>query len=339
MKIAFILIVIVAIVQPSLKCSAATLTSNGTGGGFWDDANAWDGINIPDDMNLGDTLVIQAGDTLIIDGNEEFSGVLQIYGALLLDNGKLDMPDTASVVQFAPGSYIEALNNGQNETISIGGQNNKISSSDINNLAIPNQLTEGSIDSGGCAVTGDCDDNPLPVEVIYFRAVEMKETIKLEWATSFEENFNYFTIERSSDGYNYNEYAVIYSTSVLASLTKKYEYTDEMPFPGLSYYRLKATDLDGSYEYHGVVNANLENIEPDVLIYPNPSVKDQVTVSYNGKQESTYYIINITGKVIEDGILLPGLNEIIIPPSVNSSIYFLRVDGYGASLVKKFVIR
>ena len=112
-----------------------------------------------------------------------------------------------------------------------------------------------------------------------------------------------------------------------------------MPFPGLSYYRLKATDLDGSYEYHGVVNANLENIDPDILIYPNPTIKDQVTVSYNGKKESIYHIINITGKVIENGILWPGLNEIIIPPSINSSIYFLRLEGDGASIVKKFMIR
>jgi hypothetical protein len=112
-----------------------------------------------------------------------------------------------------------------------------------------------------------------------------------------------------------------------------------MPFPGLSYYRLKATDLDGSYEYHGVVNANLGNIEPDVLIYPNPSIQDQITVSFNGIRKSEYRILEITGKVVEKGILVPGINEIIIPPSVNSSIYFLQVDGSGASIVKKFVIR
>ena len=336
MKTAFILIVIVAIVQPSLKCSAATLTSNGAGGGDWDVAASWDNTNTPDDMSDGDTLVIQLGDTITIDANESFNGVIQIYGVLILDGGRLVMNST-SVIQFALGSDIISTGPGQSDQIDIGSS--KITSGDIDDLVTPNQLNEDNLEDGGCAVTGLCDDDPLPVEIVYFKAIKMKRAVKLEWATSFEENFDFFTIERSSDGYNYHNYTIIYSNTILSSLTKKYEYTDEMPFPGLSYYRLKATDLDGSYEYHGVVNANLENIEPDVLIYPNPTIKDQVTISYNGIEESTYHIINITGKVIEDGILLPGLNEIIIPPSVNSSIYFLRVDGNGASIVKKFVIR
>jgi hypothetical protein len=339
MKAIFIFIVIVAIALPGIKCSAATLTSNGTGGGDWDVAASWDNTNTPDNMSAGDTLVIQLGDTITITGNAAFTGVLQIYGVLILDNARLNL-GSGSVVQLAEGSDIIALNNGENEYISIGSQSNRISSSYINDTLVkPNQLTEDNISIGGCAVTGLCDENPLPVKVTYFRAIEMKESIKLEWATSFEENFDFFTIERSSDGYNYNEYAFIYSKTILSSLTKSYEYTDEMPFPGLSYYRLKATDLDGSYEYHGVVNANLGNIEPDVLIYPSPTIKNQVTISYNGKQESNYNIINITGNIIENGILLPGLNEIIIPPSINSSIYFLQVDGYDASIVKKFVIR
>lgn len=336
MKTAFILIVIVAIVQPSLKCSAATLTSNGTNGGDWDVAASWDNTNTPDDMSDGDTLVIQLGDTITIDANESFNGVIQIYGVLILDGGRLVMNST-SVIQFASGSDIISIGPGESDQIDIGSS--LITSGDIDDLVTPNQLNEDNLEDGGCAVTGDCDDDPLPVSVMYFRAIEQSVNIKLEWATSFEENFEYFTLERSSDGRIFNDFAKIYFNTILSSLTKRYEYIDEMPFPGLSYYRLKATDLDGSFEYHGVVNANLENIEPDVLIYPNPAIKDQVTISYNGKEESTYHIINITGKVIEDGILLPGLNEIIIPPSVNSSIYFFRVDGCGASIVKKFVIR
>ena len=60
MKAIFIFIVIVAIILPGIKCSAATLTSNDTGGGNWTDPNSWDGSNTPDDMSAGDTLVILA---------------------------------------------------------------------------------------------------------------------------------------------------------------------------------------------------------------------------------------------------------------------------------------
>jgi hypothetical protein len=338
MKAILVFIVIVVIALPGTQSSAATLTSNGTNGGDWDVAASWNNTNTPADLAAGDTLVIQLGDTITIDGNQSFSGVIEIDGVLVLDNARLNMPDTTSVVQFAPGSDIIALNEGQNEFISIGGQSNKISSTDLNNLIIPNQLTYESIAGGGCAVTGDCDDNPLPVDVIYFRAMEMQGSVKLEWATSFEENFDYFSLERSSDGYDFNEYAIIYSNTIVSSLTKKYDYIDEMPFPGLSYYRLKATDFDGSYEYHGVVSVNLEDIKPDVLIYPNPNVRDQITVSYNGEQDSDFTILNITGKLIGSGILVPGINEIRISPSIHSSVYFIRIEIPGSSIVKKFLI-
>jgi hypothetical protein len=340
MKVFFIFIVFVACSLPIIRSSAATLTSNGTGGGDWDVAASWDNTNIPDDMTPGDTLVIELGDTITIRGNASFSGVIQVYGVLVLNNARLNMPDPNSVVQFAPGSNIIALNNGENEYIDIGGPPpNRISSGDLNSLIIPNQLTYGSISSGGCAVTGDCDDNPLPVDVTYFRAIERSSTIKLEWATSFEENFDYFTLERSSDGRIFNDHVKIYGSTNSSSITKKYEYIDEMPFRGLSYYRLKATDFNGSFEYHGVVSANLEDAEADILIYSNPNVRDQITISYNGEQESPFRIINITGKVIEEGILLPGLNEIIISPSIHSNVYFIQVEGSSSPIVKKFVLR
>ncbi len=320
MKTIFIFIVIVAIALPSKQSSAATLTSNGTGGGDWDATSSWDGANTPEDMSDGDTLVILASDVITITKNRSFNGVIQIYGTFSMDKGKLSM-NSSSVIQLFAGSVIEALNNGQNEKINIGSSG--IASDEINSIVTPTILTEAT----------------LPVEVIYFKATEMPGAIKLEWATSFEEDFDYFTLERSSDGRIFNDHVKIYSNTTLSSFTKKYEYIDEMPFPGLSYYRLKATDFNGSFEYHGVVSANLEDAEADILIYSNPNVRDHITISYNGVQESPFRIIDITGKMIEEGILMPGLNEIMISPSIHSSLYFIQVEGSSSPIVKKFVLR
>ena len=340
MKKNFILVVFLTLVVPIFSCSAATLYSNDTGGGNWDDPNSWDGANTPTDMVDGDTVVIQAGDTITISDviTFDFDIVLQIYGVLVLDNGKLNM-EAASVIQFAPGSDIIVIGTGQNNSISIGGQSNDLNTDQLDTLSIPNQLTDGSISYGGCAVTQDCDDNPLPVEIIYFRAIEIDNAVRLEWATSNEENFDYFTIERSSDGTIFNDRVNIFSESPDFHSFRKYEYTDEMPFSGLSYYRLKATDLDGSIEYHGVVSVNLVDVEPDILIYPNPMVKDQLIVSFNGVNESIFKVMDITGRIMETGTIVPGINDIHISPTINNSIYFFQVEGLNKTLVKKFIIR
>ena len=333
----FISIIFIIFIIPLYTCSATTLTSNGTGGGDWDDPNAWDGANTPANLTDGDTLVILATDTITLTSTESFNGIIQVYGTFHLNNGKLTM-DASSAIQLAEGSVISAEHSGENEQITIGA-GNKITSDDINLLITPNQLTAGSIEGGGCAVTMDCDDNPLPVEVIYFRAIELDNAIQLEWATSSEENFDYFTIERSSDGRIFYDHVKIFSGNPSSRAVRKYEYIDEMPYPGLSYYRLKATDFDGFFEYHGVVSANLEDAQPDILIYANPMVREWFTVSYNGDHESAFKVLNITGQIIEEGTVKPGLNEIQVPASMKSSIYFFLVDGLNTTIVKKFVIR
>lgn len=315
----FLLFILLSFILPAFNISAATLTSNGTGGGNWDDASAWDGFSTPADMADGDTLVILASDAITITTNRSFNGVIQIYGTFTMDKGKLSMNST-SVIQLFTGSVIEALNTGQNEKIDIGASN--ITSDEINSIEPPTTLTEAT----------------LPVEVIYFRALDLSGRIKLEWATSFEENFDYFTIERSSDGRSFADYTRIYSRTDFSSRIKTYSFSDEMPFPGRSYYRLKSTDFDGTTDYHGVVSANVENIEPDILIYANPSVGGQITVSFNWDRNSTFRVLDITGKVIEDGLLQPGLNNLSIPPSVQRSIYFIQVEGLYTLIVKKFII-
>jgi hypothetical protein len=332
------IIAFIIFICPIFYSSADTLTSNGTGGGNWGNASSWDGTNSPGDMADGDTLVIQSGDTITITSPiTSFNGVIQVYGILIFDSGKLTM-DSNSSIQLATGSSIIALSSGQNDQIRIGDANNKISSDDINNLTTPNQLTEGSLEGGGCAVTGDCEDDPLPVKIIYFKAVEDNGSVRLEWATSFEENFDYFTIERSSDGTSYYEYGNLFSRTKFSSSIKKYEFIDEMPFSGLSYYRLKATDFNGFFEYHGVVAVTMEDTGPKILIYPNPVRDNHISASYSGETETSYKILSITGGTIEKGILNPGINNIRFNTLLNQGIYFLQVEE-PFKISEKFIVK
>ena len=317
-------------------CSATTLKSNGTGGGDWANDSSWDGANNPGDLSDGDTLVILAGDNItIITTSITFNGVIQIYGSLTLDNGKLTM-DATSSIQMATGSSIIS-ESGNNDQIRIGGASNQISGSEITDIISPNQLTAGSLTGGGCAVTLDCDDNPLPVEVIYFKSSNQNMKVKIEWATSMEENFDFFTIERSSDGRYFQDFGKIFSRTTYSEVIKKYEFIDEMPFSGLSYYRLKATDFDGSFEYHGVVAVTMENLAPNLLLYPNPIKGHHVTVSYSGETETVYQVLKITGEIVETGVVQPGVNTVNFTSLLESGIYFFNLEGNNIS--RKFIVQ
>jgi hypothetical protein len=111
--------------------------------------------------------------------------------------------------------------------------------------------------------------NPLPVELASF-SCDVTDTYKvvLLWATASEYNSNYFVVERSQDGISFQALAQLPAAknSVVAV---DYTYTDSLPLPGNSYYRLKQVDQDGTARYLRVCFS--ENVKPPLHIYPNPA--------------------------------------------------------------------
>lgn len=91
-------------------------------------------------------------------------------------------------------------------------------------------------------------DNPLPIELLSFTAKYQDGIVLLNWATGSEINNDYFTLERSRDALN-AEIIGFVDGAGNSSRTLHYQFVDRDPLPGISYYRLKQTDYDGSFEY------------------------------------------------------------------------------------------
>ena len=86
---------------------------------------------------------------------------------------------------------------------------------------------------------------PLPVDLTYFKAeVNAQEEVVLKWETRNEINSDYFRIERSVDGRQFEALKEVAAHGNSTTL-KQYTSLDPEPFIGTSYYRLKQFDLDG----------------------------------------------------------------------------------------------
>lgn len=134
--------------------------------------------------------------------------------------------------------------------------------------------------------------NPLPVELEWFRASVTPETsVLLEWRTSSELNNEAFEVERSKDGFDFTQIARINGAG---TTTQKNDYTllDEQPLAGLSYYRLKQIDFDGTVTYSGLVS--VRRGEDPFIVYPNPAGKQWVT--FNRKVNAV--VINNLNQII-----------------------------------------
>jgi len=111
----------------------------------------------------------------------------------------------------------------------------------------PGAITNISVRNVAGAIHWNRVDNfvmsaPLPVELMSFDAAPDGENILLTWETASEINNDYFTIERSEDAINFTELTRVDGAGN-SNTNIHYHSTDFGPYLGVSYYRLKQTDL------------------------------------------------------------------------------------------------
>jgi hypothetical protein len=142
----------------------------------------------------------------------------------------------------------------------------------------------------------------LPVVLASFTAkLENKKPV-IAWVSSKEENLNVFVLERSIDGQNYKDAAMIFPNEK-TSADSKYSYTDNAvstSTKGILYYRLRMVDLDGKYKYSETRLLRISDQEKAVSIqtYPNPAINElRITISGNWQDKKVQYdVFSVTGQ-------------------------------------------
>jgi hypothetical protein len=137
----------------------------------------------------------------------------------------------------------------------------------------------------------------LPVALLSFDAEVRNNEVVLHWTTASEINNDYFTIERSTDGQNFKVIGIVTGAGNSNRLIT-YAKTDPDPLKGVSYYRLKQTDFDGSFEYSQLVSVVFnERRSLGVQLYPNPN--NGVFKVYNmGEDMVPFRVYDMQGRLV-----------------------------------------
>ncbi len=235
------------------------VTSNGTGGGPWGTDASWD----PAAPACGDTITILAGDLITVESQLDYSACgspmfVTIFGTLDFNtNGmKLRLPCGSGVI-IEVGGLLTSTGGG-------GGANNQITICGVEVW----RTSDGDV--SGYFAFGDV----LPITLMNFDAEIDNTAVKLIWSTSAELNNDYFTIERSENGLDF-EFVAEVPGSGNSTTIKNYEQYDDSPLTGTSYYRLKQTDFDGKFEYVDLLAVNFNQDDDGICtlhVYPNPCV-------------------------------------------------------------------
>jgi hypothetical protein len=111
-------------------------------------------------------------------------------------------------------------------------------------------------------------EQPLPVELLYIEGVTYPFSNNLKWATASEQNSDYFSIERSTNGQEWNHITNIPS-SVNSTEKINYSYSDNIDQPIIHYYRLVQYDIDGKFEIYGPIMLDNQIKIKKVIKYVN----------------------------------------------------------------------
>jgi hypothetical protein len=188
-----------------------------------------------------------------------------------------------------------------------------------------------------CTGGGICtEDAVTPVELIYFRTAVIGSSVELTWATASELNNDFFTIERSSNGVNYQVLNEVTGAGNSDEVLN-YKYTDDLPLPGLSYYRLKQTDYDGQFEYFNAKSVTLTGLfEDKIQTNPNPVINIVHLQGFSGNPKKVR-LLNIHGKDVTGRVsIITNSNDLSIDLCLlEPGIYFLKTLEGSKKIIKQ----
>jgi hypothetical protein len=113
----------------------------------------------------------------------------------------------------------------------------------------------------------------LPVAFIDFKAHKEGAGVQLEWVTASESNNDFFTVEKSSDGINFEPVTTVKGAGNSTSIAT-YKATDGQLSSGVSYYRIKQTDFNQSSSYSAVLCFSY-NPATGLAVCPNPGTSNE----------------------------------------------------------------
>jgi hypothetical protein len=175
-------------------------------------------------------------------------------------------------------------------------------------------------------------NNPLPVELISFRAEHFAQGVLVRWGTASEKDNAGFEVERSSDGRLFETIAKVKGQG--QSIQKQaYNILDSAPLTSpTAYYRLRQLDFDGASTYSVIVAVKGEFKEE---LFPNPA-QNQFTFRLSYTRSAKYRILASTGQALLEGQTASASTTIDIS-ELPVGFYYLEIETAEGRMVRKFM--
>ena len=285
-----------------------------------------------------------SGGMNVLNNTANFNGSIRLINNADLNlDAKLHLP-TGATVGVEDGATI-TTNGSTSDLLKIGTQNvilgNGSCQSDLTIDNDPPYCGSGGITGPiGFVQLGIDTEIVLPITLGFFHVIDEENSLSIEWQTITEENFDFFSIERSEDGENFYEIGTVPGHGN-SNDPIDYSFVDENPLFGTSFYRLNAIDYDGTYEKFQIISVVFVPDEMQISVYPNPGNGKNTTLILGLPSEAkikTLSVWNVSGEQVLEKSLGIGKNEIDFKQSLGKGFYFAKIKIDNFTTTRKLII-
>ena len=175
----------------------------------------------------------------------------------------------------------------------------------------------------------------LPVQWLYTKLEAVNNTVLVEWATSREENNLRYSIERSSNGISFLKIGEVdaCSNSIVAE-RKVYQFRDNAPLQGRSYYRIVQEDIDGALNFSVIKSIDrIDAVSFSIIHYRVDLASRSLQVFCKGNGQTIFQLYNVAGQLLtqQSEVFVQGQTRpvaISLPVSLKSRSLLLMVVHY-----------
>lgn len=209
----------------------------------------------------------------------------------------------------------------------------------INNVDVPIGTWNNSLDAGFIP-----DLVVLPVQLTSFNAAAGKDkTVILSWTTVQEEQLNYFSVERSTDGIHFESIGIVFSDRQ-SDGRGRYTFTDQvglLQVPVVSY-RLSSVDLNSFAQLSATRQVRLtgESVTQSISVYPNPAAGEihiRIPQQWHN-QPVSIEMIAMNGQIARKSYLAAATPVVVSDlSSMKQGIYTVRLSCNGQSATQRVV--
>ncbi len=184
----------------------------------------------------------------------------------------------------------------------------------------------------------------LAVSWLSFTANASADKSILNWSVNAnsEVNGNYYAVERSADGINFNSIGTV-AVLKTSNAVDHYTFTDAQPLSGTNYYRIKEVDKDGKFIYSGIASVTFSSAQNLWKVYPNPSVAGSNAALHlqSSFAKLTLQLSDASGKILfrYTTTNVAAGTVINIPSSgLAKGLYLLKIDTDKAGNTEKIIV-